>query len=308
MLSKYRAEFEEHVTAMWSSMNTLREVHDRMRLVETAEKLGIPVPETWLLNEVPDWNRELIVKSRYNILAEDYVDSLAPGECVVNKAVTYPEPGEEPDIETIRRKEEYTPIVQKVILDVPGVEYAFRALYDHGELVTMGQKRQARGETYAGGASVYRESIDDPRLEELGRTLLDSLEWHGLASVQFLKDADTGEFRLLEVNPRIWGSVVCDIRTGADFPYHYWLLAGDASTPIEYDYEAGYAIHYLFGELQYLMSVLRENYPDVEQPTFRATLWNVVSSCYTDPHFDYLSLMTLDRSFTAFEPHCPIGA
>ena len=184
VLSKYRAEFEEHVTAMWSSMNTLREVHDRMRLVETAEKLGIPVPETWLLNEVPDWNRELIVKSRYNILAEDYVDSLAPGECVVNKAVTYPEPGEEPDIETIRTKKEHTPIVQKVIPDVPGVEYAFRALYDHGELVTMGQKRQARGETYAGGASVYRESIDDPRLEELGRTLLDSLEWHGLASVQ----------------------------------------------------------------------------------------------------------------------------
>lgn len=94
----------------------------------------------------------------------------------------------------------------------------------------------------------------------------------------------------MEVNPRAVGSIACDIGAGTDFPYHYWLLAGqEASVPLDFDYEAGFGTHYLFGEIQYLHSVLREEHPNVERPTLYAALWEVLSSCYKQPHFDYLS-------------------
>jgi predicted ATP-grasp superfamily ATP-dependent carboligase len=291
LLPRYRSEFEEHVAVVWPSFATLREVHDRTKLIETAERLDIPTPKTWTLDEVPDWDQELIIKPRYNVLADGFIDSFAPNESIINKNVTYLQPGAEPDRETIRTQMDHIPIVQEVVSDTPGVEYAFRALYDHGKLVSMSQKKQLRGETYAGGGSVYRESIYEPRLEELGRRLLDRLDWHGLASIEFLKDTSTGEFNLMEVNPRAVGSIACDIGAGADFPYHYWLVAGgEATAPIDYDYQVGFGTHYLFGELQYLHSVLRKEHPSVKRPILHTAVRNVVSSCYNQPHFDYLSL------------------
>jgi len=55
--------------------------------------------------------------------------------------------------------------------------------------------------------SVYRDLVEDDRIETLGRRLLDHLDWHGLATVQFIKSAETGDYWLLEVNPRTWTSI-----------------------------------------------------------------------------------------------------
>ena len=130
-----------------------------MRLIETAAELNIPTPETWLPDEAPNWDRDLIIKSRYNLLADEFIESFTPSECVVNKSVIYSQSNVEPDRETISAELDHSPIVQEVVPGAPGVEYAFRALYDRGEVVSTSQKKQLRGETYAGGGSVYRESI-----------------------------------------------------------------------------------------------------------------------------------------------------
>jgi predicted ATP-grasp superfamily ATP-dependent carboligase len=202
LLSKYRAQFEEHVSFVVPPFERLRIAHDRMRLVEAAEKADVPTPRTRLLDDVPDWSPELLVKSRYNLLADEYVESFTPGESEVNQTIRYLDPGVEPDREAIRAEMNHTPIVQEVVPSAPGTEYAFRALYDHGELIASNQKRQIRGKTYAGGTSVFRRMVYDPQLEAVGRRLLDRLDWHGLASVQFIENAETGEYTLMEINPR----------------------------------------------------------------------------------------------------------
>lgn len=55
-------------------------------------------------------------------------------------------------------------------------------------------------------------------------------------------------------------------------------------------YDIGVGRHFVYGELQYVLSVLREDYPNVEKPTLRATAWEIVSSLYAEPHFGCLSL------------------
>jgi hypothetical protein len=259
-----------------------------MRLITAAEEAGVPAPETWLLDNVPDWNRELIIKSRYNLLAGEYVDSLGEDESELNKTLKYLPPGDEPDREGIRAEMSHTPIVQELVST--NDEYLFGALYDHGEAVATFQHRQIRGETYAGGGGSYRESVFIPRLEEVGRTLLDHLDWHGLACIEYMEDAETGEFVLTEINPRTWRSLAFAVRTGADFPYYYWLLANGRRDRIEPGYEVGIGGHLLHGELKYLLSVLRDDYPTVERPRLRTALKRILWSCYTDPRFDYLRL------------------
>lgn len=296
LLAKYEDEFEEHVVALWPSFEQVRTVHDRLLLAEAAREVGIAIPETWSFDEVDDWDRELIVKPRYSILTSDYVSSLAPTDCKGKMAPIYIPPGTEPDLEEIQatmhkdgRYPDHIPIVQELVRDTR-TEYGFRGLCDNGQSVLTCQKRQIRGQSYAGGASVFRETMRDPQIEELGRTLLEHLDWHGLASVQFLKDPDSGEYKFTEINPRVWASLEMDVLAGADFPYAHWLLATDNADRIELAYEIGSGNHLLIGELQYLWSVLRERNPVVERPRFRTALWDVLSSCYDQPHFDYIHL------------------
>lgn len=165
----------------------------------------------------------MIIKSRYNLLVDEYIDC-APNESYVVKNVHHLKPGETPDKAAIRKEMGHIPIVQEYI-DFDA-EYVFGALYDHGEALSTFQHRQIRADSYTGGGGVYRKSVHDPELERTGRQLLDSLDWHGLACIEYMKDSTTGKYVLTEINPRMWQSLPCAIRSGADFPWEL-LVAGD---------------------------------------------------------------------------------
>lgn len=288
VLSKYRQEFTAHVETSWPSFDSLRIAHDGYRLAQHAMNVGVPVPETRLLTDVDDWDPELIVKQRYSILTSDYADFLGPTECEGGgQEPIYLESGVPDTDEIVETMLGQVPIVQNV---VSGSEYSFRALYDHGTPVATSLRRQIRGKTYAGGASVFREMTHDSTIEELGMRLLNSLDWHGLASVQFFKNEETDEAKLIEINPRIWASVLLDMRAGADFPYHYWLMTRGEAERIDPSYRSDVATHLLLGELQYLQSVLQDDFPNVDRPTFRQSLLDVGASVYRHPHFDFVSL------------------
>lgn len=285
-LSKHRAEFADHVAALWPKFATLRRAQDRVELLEAARDANVPVPRTQLLDDVDDWDRELIVKARYALLCSEYATDLSSDELVEMGKTRYLEPGREPDRDALRESMSHTPIVQEY---VPGTEYTFRALYDRGEPVLTSQKRLIRGQKYPRGPSVYHESVAHPRLEEVGRAVLDHLDWHGVASVGFMEDRRTGEFKLLEINPRFWASLPLDIHAGVDFPYYYWRLAGGEPIAGNPEADAGIASHYLVGELSHLHSVLEENYPLAQRPSLLATVADIVSSTIDQPHFDLLS-------------------
>lgn len=288
LLSKYEEEFEEYVSVVTPSFESLKNVHDRLRLSEIAEEAGVPVPETRLLTEVDDWSPELIVKSRYNLLAEEYADSYTAHDMGIVKTVKHLQPGEEPNVTALCEEMEHTPIVQEYVHSSD--EYVFGALYDHGEAKTTFQHRQVRGDSYTGGGGVYRKSVHIPELEEVGRRLLDALDWHGLACIEYMQDAETGEFKLTEINPRMWQSLPCAVRAGADFPHDFWLLATGQGDRIEPGYKVGVGSHYLYGEMKYLASLLQTDSSLIEPPAFASSIGDILSSIITEPHFDTVHL------------------
>lgn len=286
VLSKYRSEFEQYVSLVVPSLDTLRGAHDRLRLTEAAAAAGVPAPETWLLDEVPDWNRDLLIKSRYNILTNEYVESIPPSTSETVKAQTHLRSGERPDFTDVREEMGHTPIVQEFVPRAE--EYMFTALYDHGEALATFQHRQIRGNSYVGAGGVYRESVYLPELEDVGRQLLDQLEWHGLACIEYMEDANTGELKIAEINPRMWQSSLATARMGADFPYWYWLQSQEAGEQIKPGYDLGIGCHYLKGELSYLVSLFRDESALVERPKLHAELSNMLTSFVRHPRFDYL--------------------
>lgn len=283
VLAANREAFAEVVATPWPEFTTLRRVQDRVELFAAADAAGVATPETALLDDWDDWNRETIIKPRYTVAAPEYLGSAADQGKI--GSTVYQTPGTPPDRAACIEKRGHVPLVQERIPD--SREYGFFALYEHGEPVATFQHCQRRGWEYCGGPSAYRESVHIPELETAGRALLDELEWHGLAMVEFLRDPRTEEFKLMEINPRFWSSLPFSVRTGADFPYYYWQLAMDEPIPRNETYTVGIGGHLIRGELSYVHSVLTKEYPLVERPPLGTAVREVAKSFVRQPRFDY---------------------
>jgi len=61
-------------------------------------------------------------------------------------------------------------------------------------------------------------TVKDKRLFDYGKTLLDSLHWHGPAQVEVKLDLSDNNYKLLEVNPKFWGTLDLSIKCGVNFP------------------------------------------------------------------------------------------
>jgi predicted ATP-grasp superfamily ATP-dependent carboligase len=85
--------------------------------------------------------------------------------------------------------------------------------------------RRLREYPISGGPSTLRESLWNPGLQERAEALLSRLGWVGVAMVEFKVDPRDGRPKLLEVNPRFWGSLHHAILCGMDFPFLLYRLA-----------------------------------------------------------------------------------
>ena len=75
------------------------------------------------------------------------------------------------------------------------------------------------------GASTMAESLDSLMVSRLGRMIMSRLGWTGLAMVEF-RGADPAEgLKLLEVNPKLWGSMDLALASGVDFPYLAYMMS-----------------------------------------------------------------------------------
>jgi len=80
------------------------------------------------------------------------------------------------------------------------------------------------------GGAIRLRSRHDPALLDIGIRVMRALRWTGFASADFVRDARG--YLLLEVNPRMWGSLAAARSAGVDlFSAFVDLLAGAAPAP-----------------------------------------------------------------------------
>ncbi|MDI5934384.1 ATP-grasp domain-containing protein [Halomonas kalidii] len=110
------------------------------------------------------------------------------------------------------------PIVQE---RVSGDGWGVSCLYWHGRRVATFTHRRLQEKVLTGGTSTLRVSAVNPALEADAHRLLEALNWHGLAMVEFKHDTENGRHYFIEINPRLWGSIGLSLSSGVNFP---WLL------------------------------------------------------------------------------------
>jgi protein-tyrosine-phosphatase/predicted ATP-grasp superfamily ATP-dependent carboligase len=113
-----------------------------------------------------------------------------------------------------------------------------------------------------GGGSSYRTSVglrDD--LVASARSLLAELQWHGAAMVEF-KVTPSGEAYLMEINPRLWGSLALAIDCGVDFPAGLLALATGQVVPPQPHYKSGYFTRNIYRDVEWFKTNLKANRSD----------------------------------------------
>lgn len=107
------------------------------------------------------------------------------------------------------------PIIQEYI---KGDGVGFFAYYKNGELINYFMHERIREFPVSGGRSVCAKSFYDEKLLNDGKRILDALNWNGSAMVEFKRTSDNNYY-LLEVNPKLWGSLELAICSGVNFPF-----------------------------------------------------------------------------------------
>jgi predicted ATP-grasp superfamily ATP-dependent carboligase len=225
-LSRHLEQLTPHVAIPVAGWRAMEVASSKERTIPFANEAGIDVPRTYAeAREVESF--PVVVKRSLGAGGVRYVNDRAELE----------------EIDTTEA------VVQEWI---PGEGYGYFGLFERGRERAHFMHRRLREYPVTGGPSTAAESIYDRELAELGKGLLGALEWHGVAMVEFKKDARDGRYRLMEVNPKFWGSLDLSIVAGVDFP---WLatqmalgrLKGPAPT-----YRTGVRFRWLFDDVMHV--------------------------------------------------------
>ena len=110
-----------------------------------------------------------------------------------------------------------------------------------------------------------------------GKELLDALNWHGVAMVEFKREERTGHLYLMEINPKFWGSLDLALASGVNFPVLDVCMALGEDIPYSEDYQVGLKFYWpLDGEIRHILENPRAVFPvllDCLDPRVRSNLW-----------------------------------
>ncbi len=268
-----RPEIEELTCFPFPSDQSLATAFDKSRTHALATQLGIPVPRQYRrLDEVGELDLPVVLKptigsGSHGLMYVETADQLG-------SLLEHP-PG---PMETYLIEER---------LPAQGEEVGANLLFGlDGACLAGFTYKRLRDYPVKGGPSTLRESIRDPELLDLSSRLLRELDWRGVAMVEFKRDTRSGGLKLMEINPRFWGSLALPVAAGVNFPLLLLRVARrEVFQPI-FDYKVGVRARWLIpGDVLHFLS---------NPERFRL-----------DPSFfDFFDKNTY---YDDFDPHDPLG-
>lgn len=191
--------------------------NDKLATARHAEAVGVPVPRVF--SDAGEADLGAVIRAaRFPVVVK------ARSGSGVSEALRYAGDGE-----ALRRvygamveragrggvRDFSAPLIQEF---VPGHIHDACTVSWRGEVVAaLTQVRQVMSPIY-GGVGAINRTTDSPALRALAVRLLASLDWHGPAQVEFKYDPRDRVYKLIEINPKLWGTLPLSIAAGLNFP------------------------------------------------------------------------------------------
>jgi predicted ATP-grasp superfamily ATP-dependent carboligase len=218
-LAKNKKQLEKYfniTTPMW---NITKYAYNKKLTYKLAADLGIPMPKTYFPSKWEDYKKfdlsfpfiikPAIVKKFYNIFGKKVF--------VVNNETELKEFYDR-TVEVIPTEEI---LFQEYIPGGSAVQYSFCPMFKEGIVLTRIMARRLRQHPIDfGHASTFVETVNIPELEKTGSKFLKAINYYGIAEIEYMQDPRDGQYKLLEINPRLWGWHTISRKAGVNLPYH----------------------------------------------------------------------------------------
>ncbi len=112
----------------------------------------------------------------------------------------------------------YGPCVVQEALPQEGKGLGVGLIAENGHVLCSYSYTRLREFPVTGGPGTLREVTDDAATKAYAAKLMHALNWTGVAMVEFKTDLKTGEPKLMEINPRFWGSLELARYAGVNLP------------------------------------------------------------------------------------------
>ncbi|MFC1717379.1 ATP-grasp domain-containing protein [Candidatus Poribacteria bacterium] len=254
LVARYIELFPPEVVVPIAPFDTLLSAHDKGRLMGIAKDIGISIPKTLEIGSLDelkpvseDISYPAVIKLKQSNSAKGVFYAQDQQELIDIYSKT---------VQKFRLEQRYYPLIQEY---VAGEGWGVSMLYNRGDIRAKFTHRRLREKTYTGGTSTRRISTVNTILEDAAKRLLDHLEWHGVAMVEFKYDPESKKYWLIEVNPRFWGSLALAVAAGVDFPWLLYLMATEGDVEPVLSYQTGVKARWLLGDVLALISCLRHS-------------------------------------------------
>ena len=220
---KHRESIEKLTHLVVPEQDKMDIAYNKDKTMDFARRLGIPIPSTIIIDSAKDLkkinNFPVVIKS-------------SDGSGVFVKYCN-----DENELK-INFQKLIAISKTKIIAQeyITGFGCGFYAVYDKGEMVAYYMHRRITEFPITGGPSAVAESYFDPKLYEYGKRICEQLEWNGPIMIEFKHDTLKKDYTIIEINPKLWGSLDLTIEAGVNIPELLIKVAlGEKTNP-----DAGY--------------------------------------------------------------------
>jgi predicted ATP-grasp superfamily ATP-dependent carboligase len=199
LLARHGAKVRSARVAVVPSPDTMRSLHDKWQFSQLLQRLGLPQPRTELALDA----RALAATSLPFPIITKPVDRWSS----VGFQIHRDRAQLEHRIANRTLAAEFPLLVQDFI---PGKDVGFAFISHGGKLLAHTAFEQPR--------RGVRRHFDSPELASYVSALVRETGYQGVGEVDARYDIERAEYRLLEVNPRFWASLLYTARAGMSFP------------------------------------------------------------------------------------------
>lgn len=233
-----RQQIESYTRIPFPGADLAKKCNDKAFVMRYAMERGIDIPATYPVNDTEQLT-QIAHTIEYPVLIKPRVSSGSRGIVYVKNK------DELISLYGNVHKQYPFPLIQEYIPDGSGV-YGVGLLFNfNSEVRASFVYKRIRSYPVMGGPSTLRESVQRDDIREIAISLMKSLMWTGVAHVEFKIDPRDGRPKLLEVNPRFWGSLHLAIESGIDFPFLLFKLAMDGDIEPVSTYNTGVKCRWL---------------------------------------------------------------
>ena len=303
LLTKYRDILSDFVKIPPPDYDVFINAYDKNNTLRIANENEIKIPITYFYNDI----NEIIEKIEKYPVVVKASRRHGIGIVICNNSSEL--------------KKKYTNMVDRygscIVQDyIPnGGEFGVYTIFNkYSEPIGLTVKKRLNCINTYGGVSSFRETVDNEELVKIAFKLLRKIKWFGVAMVEFRVDTRDGLPKLMEINPRFWGSLHLSIQSGINFPYMLYEITTNGESAPMLDFKKGVQSRWLFGELSRLirfsnkLDVVKDIFTPASNydilslkdlgPIVVSTLFPIRNSSDEEPRIENSDFMDLDLSYT----------